>query len=174
MLEENIGKMAAEQGITVEDIMARVRAGHPLRRHTNDDEVADAIASPAPTSPRASPDKCSTSTAASPPSATRQGSAADPIMSFTNEPPRVFGQFPEVETRYAERLGVRRGWTELRYPFRMRGIGPTTEARALCRTRCPRRACNRGTSPRGRVCGAGRSVLHHRRPNQQTPHGPSG
>jgi len=43
-LEQAIGRRAAELGVSVDDFMAPVRAGHPLRRYTNDDEVSSTIA----------------------------------------------------------------------------------------------------------------------------------
>ena len=43
-LEKAIGSRAAEQGLSVEEFMAPVRAGHPLRRYTNDEEVSNTIA----------------------------------------------------------------------------------------------------------------------------------
>jgi NAD(P)-dependent dehydrogenase (short-subunit alcohol dehydrogenase family) len=43
-LEHSIGKRAAEQGMSTEEFMAPVRASHPLRRITNDDEVSNTIA----------------------------------------------------------------------------------------------------------------------------------
>jgi NAD(P)-dependent dehydrogenase (short-subunit alcohol dehydrogenase family) len=42
-LEEAIGEQAAALNITIEEFMAPVRAGHPLRRYTNDDEVSNTI-----------------------------------------------------------------------------------------------------------------------------------
>jgi NAD(P)-dependent dehydrogenase (short-subunit alcohol dehydrogenase family) len=42
-LENEIGKQAAALGVTVEEFMAPVRAAHPLRRYTNDDEVSNTI-----------------------------------------------------------------------------------------------------------------------------------
>jgi NAD(P)-dependent dehydrogenase (short-subunit alcohol dehydrogenase family) len=43
-LEKAIGKRAAGLGVSVDEFMAPVRAGHPLRRYTNDDEVSNTIA----------------------------------------------------------------------------------------------------------------------------------
>ena len=42
-LEHEMGKQAAAQGVTVEQLMAPIRAAHPLRRYTNDDEVSNTI-----------------------------------------------------------------------------------------------------------------------------------
>jgi NAD(P)-dependent dehydrogenase (short-subunit alcohol dehydrogenase family) len=44
VLEAAIGRRAAAEGVSVDDYMAPVRDQHPLRRYTNDDEVANTIA----------------------------------------------------------------------------------------------------------------------------------
>ncbi|SDG34818.1 SDR family oxidoreductase [Pseudonocardia oroxyli] len=43
-LEEAIGRRASSEGVTVEEYMEPVRQAHPLRRYTNDEEVAHTIA----------------------------------------------------------------------------------------------------------------------------------
>lgn len=43
-LEQAIGRRADELGVSIEDFMAPIRAAHPLRRYTDDDEVSSTIA----------------------------------------------------------------------------------------------------------------------------------